>query len=158
MMELEREASRPPASRGEARLALGRISEDYERIQVVNNRMMAATFNAGIPDYAYVASATAEIGRLAGRLKSNLRLPPPPELSKKQPPPPEPDDAAALKKHLLSLDASLMSFVKSPIFQSVNVLDAEAAAKASGDLESVIELSRLVSRCAQKMAQAAGKR
>lgn len=157
MMEMERELSKP-AARKDAELALTQISEDYERIQMVNNRMMADAFNAPVPDYGSVASATAEIGKRAGRLKSNLHLPPPSESEKRQTAAAEPADAAALKKLLLSLDTSLMSFVKSPVFNSVDVLDAGAAAKARGDLEAVIELSHFISKCAEKMAKPAGKR
>jgi hypothetical protein len=157
MHEMEREAARRRTPE-EERLALAQIAEDYERIQVVNNKMMASAFGAAPPDYGNIASVTAEIGKRAGRLKSHLHLPPPAEPESKQPPPAEPGDAAGLKKLLLSLDTSLMSFVKSPVFDSVGVLDAKAAATARGDLEAVIELSQFISRCAEKMSKAAEKR
>lgn len=157
MIEMEREMNRPPAERKGAELALAEIGEDYERIQVVNNRMMAAVFNAQAPDYAGVAAATAEIGKRAARLKSNLHLPPPAESAEKRTALAEPADAAALKKLLLTLDASLMSFVKSPLFESVDVLDAAAAAKARADLEAVIELSHFINKSAERMAKSTGK-
>ncbi|HEX6622750.1 MAG TPA: hypothetical protein VF064_03505 [Pyrinomonadaceae bacterium] len=156
MHEMEREAAhrRTPE---EERLALAQIAEDYERIQLVNNKMMAAAFGAAAPDYGNIATVTAEIGKRAGRLKTNLHLPPPTEPESKQPPPAEPGDAAALKKLLLSLDKSLMSFVRSPVFDSVNVIDAGAAATARADLETVIELSHFISKCARKMSKDAAK-
>ena len=156
MHEMEREAARPRTPE-EERLALAQIAEDFERIQAVNNKMMAAAFNAAAPDYGNIASVTAEMGKRAGRLKANLHLPPPAEPEKKQPPPAAPPDAAALKKLLLSLDKSLMSFVKSPVFHSVNVIDAGAAAAARADLEAVIELSHFISKSAEKMSKAAAK-
>lgn len=159
MTEMEREMNRPRAEREGAALALAEIGEDYERIQVVNNRMMAAVFSAPAPDYGSVASATAEIGKRAGRLKSNLHLPPPPaESAEKRTAPAEPPDAASMKRLLLALDKSLMSFVKSPVFESVGVMDARAAARARADLEAVIELSHFISKSAGRMAKAAGKR
>lgn len=156
MSQMEREAARPRTPE-EERLALIQIAEDYERIQIVHNKMMAAVFSAAVPDYGNIAAATAEVGKRAGRLKANLHLPQPGEPAKK-PPPSAPGDAAALKALLLALDKSLMSFVKSPVFSSVGVLDAEAAATARGDLETLIELSHFVSKCAEKMAKTAGQR
>lgn len=156
MLEMEREMNRPPA-REEAELALGQIGEDYERIQVINNRLMAAAVPARVLDYGKIADDAAEIGKRASRLKANLHLPRP-EGAGKASPEREPAGDAEFKKLLLALDTALMRFVKSPVFQSTDVIDAEAARKASADLEAVIELSRFVGKCAAKAGKGAGKR
>jgi hypothetical protein len=150
MLALERELGRtPPPER--VRLALAQIGEDYERMQVVNNRMLGAVIPAPAPDYKLVAEATGEIRRRAERLRANLALPKPEGVEGKRKAYEPAADAARLKEALLSLDRSIMSFVKSKVFQNTGVMDAQHAIKASRDLEDVIEMSRLVGRDAERL-------
>jgi len=46
-----------------------------------------------------------------------------------------------------------MEFVESPLFQNTGVMDAGAAAKASRDLEEVIERSRRAGKDAEQLAK-----
>jgi len=55
-----------------------------------------------------------------------------------------------MKASLLSLDGSIMSFIKNPIFKNSGVVDVEQAGKASRDLETIIELSNLINKDAQR--------
>ncbi|HEV7744069.1 MAG TPA: hypothetical protein VGO56_03640 [Pyrinomonadaceae bacterium] len=155
--EMERAAAKVRTPEQE-KLALAQISEDYEKIQVVNNKMMAATMPAASPDYGRVAEVTAEIKLRANRMKENLRLlKPDPRDSEKSPSYKKSQDAATLKANLLALDGSIMSFVKSPIFMNPAVVDVEQAAKASRELETVIEFSSLINKDAQKLKKLAEK-
>ena len=157
VLEMERAAAKVRTPE-EEKLALAQIAEDYEKIQVVNNKMMAATIPAANPDYARVAEVTAEIKQRASRMKENLRLSTPdPRDSEKSPTYKKTQDAAGLKANLLSLDGSIMSFVKSPIFTNPAVVNVEQAAKASRDLENIIEFSNLINKDAQKLKKVAEK-
>jgi hypothetical protein len=153
VLEMEREAAKPRTPE-EEKLALGQIAEDFEKIQVINNKMMGATMRAVAPEYARIAETTAEVKMRANRMKDNLRL------SKvdsnegeKRPGYKKAQDAEGMKASLLSLDGSIMSFIKNPIFKNPGVVDVEQAAKASRDLETIIELSNLINKDAQRLSK-----
>lgn len=151
MDEMAREASRP-RSTDEKRIALVQIAEDFQQIQIVNNKMMGAAMKAATLDYGHIASATGEIKKRASRIKSNLELPKAePDAAKTTQEYKPVVDAAGMKAALLSLDKSIMSFVESPIFQNPNVIDMEHTSKAMRDLDIIIESSRLISKDAERL-------
>jgi len=157
MAEMEKEAAKPTPERQPA-LPLEQIAEDFERIQAVNNRMMAAVMRSDSPDYRLVSDSTAEIRKRAARLKSGLSLPEPVEKEAgKGTEYKSTETAAQLKAALLRLDRALMSFVKSPVFKNTDVVNAEDGVKARRDLEEVIELSRLINKDAERMSKGSGK-
>ena len=152
---MEREAARPRTSE-EEKLALAQIAEDYQRIQLVNNRMMSGAMSRPVPNFKDIAEATAEIKRRATRMRDNLRLPAPEKSeSVKATLPLQVNDAPQMKAALLSLDSSIMSFIKNPIFKNTNVVDLEEATKASRDLLTIIESSQLLSKEARKLNKSA---
>ena len=158
MAEMEKEAAKPTDERKPA-LPLEQIAEDFERIQAVNNRMMAAVMRVESPDYRLVSDSTAEIRKRAARLKSNLPLPEPGEKEGgKTTEYKSPEDTAQLKAALLRLDGALMSFVKSPVFKNPDVVNADDASRARRDLEDVIELSRLLNKDAERLSKTPGTR
>jgi hypothetical protein len=151
MLEMEREAAKPRTPE-EERLALAEIAEDFEKIQVINNKMMGATMRAVAPDYARIAEVTAKIKTRANRIRENLRLA---KVSanngEKGSNYKKAQDADGMKASLLSLDGSIMSFIKNPIFTNPGVVDLQQADKASRDLESIIELSNLINKDAARL-------
>lgn len=157
VLEMEREATRVRTPEQE-KLALAQIGEDYEKLQVINNKMMGTTMRAVAPDYARIAETTAEIKMRAKRMKENLRLSKVgPTKDEKGPDYKKAQDAKGLKASLVSLDGSIMSFVKNPIFKNPGVVDVEQAEKASRDLETIIELSNLINKDAQRLGTSAQK-
>jgi hypothetical protein len=157
VVEMEREAARARTPE-EEKLALTQIAEDFEKLQVINNRMMGATMRAVAPDYARVAETTAEIKKRAHRIKDNLRLPKVAAAKdekgfsyKKA------QDTEVMKANLLALDGSIMSFIKNPIFTNPGVVNVEQAEKASRGLETIIELSNLISKDAEKLSKPSAK-
>lgn len=152
---MEREAARPRTSE-EEKLALAQIAEDYQRIQLINNRMMSGAMSRPVPNFRDIAEATAEIKRRANRIKDNLRLPAPEKAkSVKAALSLQVNDAAQMKAALLDLDRSIMSFIKSPIFKNTSVVDLEEATKASRDLVTIIESSHLLNKEARKLSKSA---
>jgi hypothetical protein len=157
VVEMERDAARIRTPEQE-KLALARIAEDYEKLQVVNNKMMSAVMSATTPNFQRIADATSEIKTRAARMRENLRLAEADASAfAKQPEYKKPEDVAGIKASLLSLDGSIMSFVKNPIFKNPGVMDLEQAAKASADLQTIIEFSRLLNKDAQRLSKAPAK-
>lgn len=153
VLEMEREAAQPRTPE-EEKLALAQIAEDFEKIQVINNKMMGATMRAVAPDYARIVQTTAEIKMRAGRMKDNLRLSKADSREgEKSPSYKKAQDAEGLKASLLSLDGSIMSFIQNPIFKNPGVVDVEQAGTASRDLETIIELSNLINKDAQRLSK-----
>lgn len=150
---MEREAARPRTSE-EEKLALAQIAEDYQRIQLINNRMMSGAMSRPVPNFKDIAEATAEIKRRASRMRDNLRLPVPEKSEAvKNTPPLQVNDAAQMKAALLELDRSIMSFIKNPIFKNTSVVDLEEATKASRELVTIIKSSQLLSKEARKLSK-----
>jgi hypothetical protein len=151
VLEMEREAAKPRTP-AEEKLALAQIAEDFERIQVINNKMMSAAMSAAKPDYASIAGTTAEIKKRASRIRDNLRLPKADsEPTTKEPEHKQVVDAARMKAALISLDRSIMSFIKNPIFKEPGVVDIQHAARAGQDLETIIGFSQLISKDSERL-------
>ena len=151
--EMSRGMGKEPAPRKSEELRMEEIAEDYRDIQQVNNKMMAAVMRAAAPDYDLINKSAADIRRRAERLRENLALPAPESKGEAKAEPKPAEDVKGMKAALLALDRSLMSFVRSPLFKNTDVLDAEAAAKASRDLADVIERSRLAAKDAEKLGK-----
>ncbi len=156
MRSAEIAAARKPVPPEQARLALAQIGEDYRHIQVINNQMLKAAASKGALDYKNISETTREIGKRAARLKSNLVLPAPEGPSKRWAYG-RARDGAQVKAALIRLDDLIMRFIMSPFFRNRDVVDARAGAKASGDLDEIIELSRLISEDAARLGKGAGK-
>jgi hypothetical protein len=133
------------------------IKEDFTRIQVVNNEMMRKIFDDEVLDYKRISESIGEIRKRATRLKENLMLPETEAVDKNlrtlapNPPP------ALLKDSLLTLDNMIMAFVRNPLFQQPNVVDAKLSAKAGDDLKTIIEFSGGIRKEAEKLSKLQGR-
>ena len=130
------------------------VQEDFTSLQVVNNKMMRAVFIDRSLDYKLIAATTEEIKKRALRLKGNLLLPKVADEEKNRDSQ-APSDDEQLKAALLTLDRSIMNFVKNPLFKMNNVIDPNLASKAGRDLESIIEFSEAVRKNVQKLSKTA---
>jgi hypothetical protein len=151
MRSAESAATRKRVQPEQAKLALAQIGEDYRHIQVINNQMLKAASNGAL-DYKNISETTREIARRAARLKGNLVLPAP-EGTAKRWAYGHARDSAQVKAALVRLDGLIMRFIMSPFFRNRDVVDAQAGAKASGDLDEIIELSRLISEDAARLGK-----
>lgn len=160
MRSMELEARRAPLTLEQKRLALGQIADDYAQIQVINNKMMGAVMKAPVPNYSSIAETIAEIGKRAGRIKTNLPLPGDNEKEADAKPAEYKNvvDSAGMKASLLFLDATIMRFFNNPIFNNTSVVPVKEAAKAKRDLDTILEFSNLIGKDAKKLSKSSDKR
>ena len=147
---LEEDLRRPEARAEEERLALAEIKEDYVRLQVVNKDLSKAASQPAALDLKAVAKSTSEMRKRAERLLENLALP---EL-REEPGRSRPADIEReeqLKASLLALGQLVERFVRNPIFREVNVIDAQASARARRDLQAIITISDRLKRESEKL-------
>lgn len=121
------------------------VKEDFETIQKLNDTLTKLAVAKMPLDFAAVAKFAEQINHRAARLKSNLFA------AEAEPKKNAKDNkieanaaARELKILLADLDKSVVSFVHSPIFQNLNVVNSSDSLKAQKDLEKVIALSRAI--------------
>lgn len=136
-------------------VALGKVKEDYEKIQAANNdilRMLSA--EKGL-DYKVIADASAEIRKRAGRLRSYLVTLQIVTDNKDRKKNLNEIELVEIRASLLSLDASIFSLIGSPIFQEFGkVVDVNSSEKARNDLDNIIELSERIKRSVERSVKA----
>jgi hypothetical protein len=141
-------------ARREAKLSFAQISEDFMRIQVINNELVMAAAREAELDFKFVAKSTAEIRKLAARLKENLVLPEPEEVPKRVQAEVAPEPVE-LKPALTALGKLIAGFAHNPAFKEPKVIDAQMSAKARRDLEEIIELSGQLRKTSEKLTKTA---
>lgn len=137
-----------PASPREPRLAEAQIREDFRRLQVLNNQLQSSAAS-GAAQYQEFIKPLSEIGKRARRLKTNLLLPARRDEGESSGPQGEADVETLLR----SLDESVKSFVRSPMFASSRVFDVALSKRAGADLQRVIELCRVIEERIRKEAR-----
>ena len=127
---------------------MAQTEEDFTRILTLHNEIARALASRKDLDYHFVSEATAEIRKRATRIQSTLVLHP------------SPDDApikehsdAEMKDSLIKLCKEIRSFVTNPIIENPNTVDAVALPRARHDLESLIQLSGIIKKDADKLVK-----
>lgn len=141
-----------PREEKNQRVTYERIRQDFRRLQITHNEMMATTFSGKSPkvDAGYISKATAEINKRASSLKTYLRLPSPNE-DEQKPEAPDISSTEQLKSSLFTLDDLVVSFVTNPTFETPGVVNVEQSAKAARDLDGIINLSRKIKQGADRL-------
>lgn len=152
--DMETTAARAPDRQPSRRPSFAQISEDFERIQVINHALVLASASGEELDLKVVGQAASEIRKRAGRLRDNLVLSGEDEA---RPEAPEAIEQGRLKASLAALDRLIDSFVHNPGFRSVKVVDARWSADARRDLDGIIELSGLLKKGCEQWQKAAQK-
>ncbi len=136
--------------------AIEQTRQDFERIQDVNRELVTTLRSSDELNYKSLTEMAAEIRKRARRLKDNISLPPPADDE-----PTRKTDAEAgregMKAALSSLSARITSFASNPLFQTPNLIDVRLGAKASRDLDIIIELSGQIKKSAERLAKPAKK-
>lgn len=125
------------------------IKKDFSTLQTANNDLMRSVFVNNVINYGAIADTLSEIRKRALRLKQNMALPKlsePPSINQT-----EIRNDQQLKVSLLTLDRSVMSFVKNPIFQSPQVVDQTSAMNATQDLEGIIQIANIVKKQVERL-------
>jgi hypothetical protein len=149
---LEEELSKP-AHPKTAKLSVAQISEDFMRIQVINDELFDAVKRGGALNLKFVGKSTSGIKKRAERLKENLMLPEVEQGWEHSYAGPV-DDADKMKPALRALDKLITSFVRNQIFKEQKVSDIEMSTKARKDLEEIIELSDQITKSSEKLLAA----
>jgi hypothetical protein len=149
-------STEPKASGNSARLQaiIEQTRQDFGKIQDINRELVIALRSSAEPDYRSLAEMATEVKKRARRLKDNISLPPPAEDQ-----PPEKRDGElqheAIRAALSLLSDRIKSFTSNPLFQTPNLIDVRLGAKASLDLDMIIELSGRLKKSAERLARSA---
>jgi len=127
---------------------MAQTEEDFTRILTLHNEIARALTAKQDLNYQFVSEATAEIKKRATRLQSTLVL----HLGADDTPVKEKSDPE-LKDSLVKLCNEIRSFVTNPIIENPNTIDANQLVRARRDLESLIQLSGLIKKDADKLGK-----
>lgn len=137
-----------PKDERQVKALMAQTEEDFTRILTIHNEIARALASKSDLNYQFVSEATAEIKKRASRVQSTLAL----HLSSDEAPVKEKSDPE-MKDSLIKLCKEIRSFVTNPIIENPNTVDAEHLARARRDLESLIQLSGLIKKDADKLSK-----
>ncbi|MBA3439817.1 MAG: hypothetical protein H0T92_08110 [Pyrinomonadaceae bacterium] len=139
-----------PTNERQQKLLFEQNKENFKRIQLLNNELMRAASVSNALNYQRVADKAAEVRKRANQLKSALPLPPPESGQMTRQSPQDTLDDKQLRALLSKLDQTIADFVVNPVFRQPLINDKHLN-KASLDLETIAELSRSISKAAEKL-------
>jgi len=135
-----------PKDERQVKALMAQTEEDFTRILTLHNEIARALSSKDDLNYQFVSEATAEIRKRASRVQSNLAL----GLAEDDAPIKAKSDPE-LKDSLIRLCKEIRSFVTNPIIENPNTIDAAQLTRARRDLESLIQLSGLIKKDADKL-------
>ncbi|HKG45822.1 MAG TPA: hypothetical protein VKB02_03790 [Pyrinomonadaceae bacterium] len=137
-----------PKDERQVKALMEQTEEDFTRILTLHNEIARALSSKKDLNYQFVSEATAEIKKRASRVQSTLALglaaDDAPVLAK-----PDPE----IKDSLIKLCKEIRSFVTNPLIENPNTVDAQQLIRARRDLESLIQLSGLIKKDADKLSR-----
>ena len=132
-----------------AQAMMDQVSEDFQRILTRHNELVRAIAANRPLNYQFVSDAMSEVKKRSTRLQSSLKLPKPETTSEDSK-----TDSALIgmetKDEMILLCKQIESFVKNPIIEKPGTVDAQALDKARKDLQSIVELSDVMKKQADK--------
>jgi hypothetical protein len=135
-----------PKDERQIKAMMAQTEEDFTRILTLHNEIARALASKKDLDYHFVSDATAEIKKRATRIQSTLVLHPAPDDA-----PIKEHSDPEMKDSLIKLCKEIRSFVTNPIIENPNTVDAVELPRARHDLESLIQLSGLIKKDADKL-------
>lgn len=137
-----------PKDERQLKALMEQTEEDFTRILTIHNEIARALTSKNDLNYQFVSEATAEIKKRASRVQSTLAL----GLSPEDAPVAEKSEPE-MKDSLIKLCKEIRSFVTNPIIENPNTVNAEELTRARRDLESLIQLSGLIKKDADKLSR-----
>lgn len=137
-----------PKDERQVKALMAQTEEDFTRILTLHNEIARALTSKKDLNYEFVSEATAEIKKRASRVQSMLAL----HLSSDDAPVKEKSDPE-MTDSLVKLCQEIRSFVTNPIIENPNTIDVEQLTRARRDLESLIQLSGLIKKDADKLSK-----
>jgi hypothetical protein len=131
------------------------VRQDFKHIQVLRNNLARHLKEGDRLDLEFVAGEAREVNKRASRLKTHLMPPAPePAAAGAKPKAPPDYDAEQLRDVLTILCRRIDSFIENPMFQVLGVVDVAQAARAGGDLQTIIQLSERIKDGAERLSKA----
>jgi len=132
-----------------AQAMMDQVSEDFQRILTRHNELVRAIAANQSLNYQFISDAMGEIKKRSTRLQSSLKLQKPETTSE------DSKTESALigmetKDEMILLCKKIESFVKNAIIEKPGTVDAQALEKARKDLQSIVELSDVMKKQADK--------
>ena len=137
-----------PKDERQVKALMAQTEEDFTRILTIHNEIARALTSKSDLNYQFISEATAEIKKRASRVQSTLVL----HLSQDDAPVKEKSDPE-IKDSLIKLCKEIRSFVTNPMIENPNTVDAQQLTRARRDLESLIQLSGLIKKDADKLSK-----
>jgi len=137
-----------PKNDRQLKALMAQTEEDFTRILTLHNEIARALASKKELDYHFVSEAMTEIKKRASRVQSTLALHPSSEDA-----PVKESSAPEMKDSLIKLCKEIRSFVTNPIIENPNTVDAVDLPRARRDLESLIQLSALIKKDADKLGK-----
>jgi len=137
-----------PKDERQVKALMAQTEEDFTRILTIHNEIARALTSKTDLNYQFISEATAEIKKRASRVQSTLVL----HMSSEDAPVKEKADPE-IKDSLIKLCKEIRSFVTNPMIENPNTVDAQQLVRARRDLESLIQLSGLIKKDADKLSK-----
>jgi len=134
---------------GERRRSLfPQINDDFQRVQVIHNEIVRMLQSDKGLNYGRLADLTGDMKKRGTRLRENLALPEAeqPAAAEKRP---DVIDDQRVRKDIVALHDLVVSFIGSPLFKNLGVVDAKVIEQATDNLDHIINLSEEIKKAAK---------
>jgi hypothetical protein len=132
------------------------INDDFQHVQIIHNEIVRMLQPDKGLNYERLSDLTGDMKRRTVRLRENLALAEP-EQTLAQPTNSKAIDDTHMKKSIAELHDLVVSFVASPIFKNLGVVDAKVIDAARENLDNIINISDQIKREAKLLSKSARK-
>ena len=136
------------AARERRRSLFPQINEDFQRVQVIHNELVRMLQSNKGFDYGRLAELTGDMKKRGTRLRENLALPQADAAETKAKRSDVIDDQQ-VRKEIVALHDVVVSFVASPLFKNLSVVDAKVVDQTRDNLDNLIDLSDEIKKAAK---------